>query len=185
VLAWKQGLPPTWTRALHEDAVTEAFAALHLTEDPRVPADDDSPAIEVLEYLDERVEMHGLSTKLRDAVVNEYARAQWRWEPALENGTLAKHPRLAQLALTAAIRSNDAQLLAKLEAAGLSFNGPLQGSARPVQVAVLKGSFAAAAFLAPRTKPVPPRLFGESHVPPSVECVRAMKALRWWQTSTS
>ncbi|WP_269759259.1 hypothetical protein [Variovorax sp. E3] len=58
IVAWKKGLPPAWTHALHEDSVNTiapdlmaAFAALRLDEDPLAPAGDYFSGQTLLEYL--------------------------------------------------------------------------------------------------------------------------------------
>jgi hypothetical protein len=82
IVAWKKGLPPAWTHALHEDSVNtiasdlmSAFAALHLDEDPLAPTSDYFAGQTLLEYLDDRHEEHGLDLDLMDKLVAFYSRA--------------------------------------------------------------------------------------------------------------
>ncbi|MFM9921694.1 SMI1/KNR4 family protein [Variovorax sp. H27-G14] len=163
VVAWKKGLPPAWTHALHEDSVntiaTElhgAFAALHLDEDPLAPTSDYFSGQTLLEYLDDRHEAHGLDIDLMDKLVTFYSRAVVDWRTPLAEGTLRHHASLARVALRHAIGADDAELIAALAAAGVGFDGPLQGSALATDVAVGHGAFAAAAALVRAGAPVAP-----------------------------
>ncbi|MBN8756412.1 MULTISPECIES: SMI1/KNR4 family protein [Variovorax] len=161
IVAWKKGLPPAWTHALHEDSVNtiasdlmSAFAALHLDEDPLAPTSDYFAGQTLLEYLDDRHEEHGLDLDLMDKLVAFYSRAVVDWRTPLAEGTLRHKPALARVALRHAIATDDAGLIAQLAAAGVGFDGPLQGSALAVDVAVGHGAFAAAAALVRAGAPV-------------------------------
>ncbi|MGE8199994.1 MAG: SMI1/KNR4 family protein [Variovorax sp.] len=161
VIAWKKGLPPAWTHALHEDSVNTiapdlmgAFAALHLEEDPLAPTGDYFSGQTLLEYLDDRHEEHGLDLDLMDKLVAFYSRAVADWRSPLAAGTLRHQPSLARVALRHAIATDDAELVAELAAAGVDFDGPLQGSALAPDVAVGHGAFAAAAALVRAGAPV-------------------------------
>ncbi|RZL60785.1 MAG: SMI1/KNR4 family protein [Variovorax sp.] len=163
VLAWKQGLPPAWTHRLHEDAVSPiasdlhgAFAALHLNEDPLEPAGDYFSGQTLIEYLDERHESHGLDLDLMDKLIAFYRRAMVDWRMPLADGSLRHQRALAQVAVNHAIATDDAPLIAELAAAGVHFEGPLQGSAIATDVAVSHGAFAAAAALVRAGAPVAP-----------------------------
>ncbi|MFS2165779.1 SMI1/KNR4 family protein [Variovorax sp. Varisp62] len=119
VIAWKKGLPPAWTHALHEDSVNTiapdlmgAFAALHLEEDPLVPTGDYFSGQTLLEYLDDRHEEHGLDLDLMDKLVAFYSRAVADWRSPLAAGTLRHQPSLARVALRHAIATDDAELVA-------------------------------------------------------------------------
>jgi hypothetical protein len=161
IVAWKKGLPPAWTHALHEDSVNtiasdlmSAFAALHLDEDPLAPTSDYFAGQTLLEYLDDRHEEHGLDLDLMDKLVAFYSRAVVDWRTPLAEGTLRHKPSLARVALRHAIATDDADMVAQLAAAGVGFDGPLQGSALAVDVAVGNGAFAAAAALVRAGAPV-------------------------------
>jgi len=163
IVAWKKGLPPAWTHALHEDSVNTiapdlmaAFAALHLDEDPLAPAGDYFSGQTLLEYLDDRHEEHGLDLDLMDKLVAFYSRAVVDWRTPLAEGTLRRTPSLARVALRHAIATDDADLIAGLAAAGVAFDGPLQGSALATDVAVGHDAFAAAAALVRAGAPVAP-----------------------------
>lgn len=154
IVAWKKGLPPAWTHALHEDSVNTiapdlhgAFAALHLDEDPLAPTSDYFSGQTLLAYLDDRHEDHGLDLDLMDKLVTFYCRAVVDWRTPLAEGTLRHKPQLARVALRHAIGTDDARLIAELAAAGVAFDGPQQGSALATDVAVGQGAFAAASAL--------------------------------------
>ena len=161
VIAWKQGLPPAWTHALHEDGLSPvaadlygAFAALHLDEDPLAPTGDYFSGQALLAYLDDRHEGYGLDLDLMDKLVTFYCRAIVDWRTPLADGTLRHHPALARAALRHAIATDDAALVAELAAAGLNFEGPHEGSALATDVAVGHSAFAAAAALVRAGAPV-------------------------------
>jgi len=161
IVAWKKGLPPAWTHALHEDSVNTvapdlfgAFAALRLDEDPLAPTSDYFSGQTLLGYLDDRHEEHGLDLDLMDKLVTFYCRAVVDWRTPLAEGTLRHKPQLARVALRHAIATDDAKLVAELAAAGVDFGGPQQGSALATDVAVSHGAFAAAAALVRAGAPV-------------------------------
>lgn len=161
IVAWKKGLPPAWTHALHEDSVNTiapdlhgAFAALHLDEDPLAPTSDYFSGQTLLAYLDDRHEDHGLDLDLMDKLVTFYCRAVVDWRTPLAEGTLRHKPQLARVALRHAIGTDDARLIAELAAAGVAFDGPQQGSALATDVAVGQGAFAAASALVRAGAPV-------------------------------
>lgn len=161
VIAWKQGLPPAWTHALHEDTLSTiapdlqgAFAALHLDEDPLAPTSDYFSGQALLQYLDDRHQDHGLDLDLMDKLVTFYCRAVVDWRTPLAEGTLRHHPALARAALHHAIATDDAPLVVELAASGVSFDGPQQGSALATDVALSQSAFAAAAALVRAGAPV-------------------------------
>ena len=164
ILAWKQGLPPAWTHALHEDGLSPialdlpaAFAALHLDEDPLTASDDYVTSQSLIAYLDDRHQAHGLELALMDRLIAFYALAVLDWRTPLTDGTLRHQPALAHTALHHAIRADDAELIAELAAAGVAgvaFGDPLQGSAIATDVALRHGAFAAAAALVRAGAPV-------------------------------
>jgi len=161
IVAWKHGLPPAWTHALHEDSVSTiapdlrgAFAALHLDEDPLAPTGDYFSGQDLLQYLDDRHQDHGLDLDLMDKLVAFYCRAVVDWRTPLADGTLRRLPAIARAALHHAIGTDDAELVAELAAAGVSFDGPQQGSALATDVAIGQGAFAAAMALVRAGAPV-------------------------------
>ncbi|OAK58687.1 hypothetical protein A3K87_28105 [Variovorax paradoxus] len=183
IVAWKKGLPPAWTHALHEDSVNTvasdlmgAFAALHLDEDPLAPTSDYFAGQTLLEYLDDRHEEHGLDLDLMDKLVALYSRAVVDWRTPLAEGTLRHKPSLARVALRHAIATDDADMVAQLAAAGVGFDGPLQGSALAVDVAVGNGAFAAAAALVRAGAPVPADALGSIDGQISPELTAALLA---------
>ena len=161
ITAWKQGLPPAWTHALHEDGVSTiapdlrgAFAALHLDENPLAPTSDYFSGQALLQYLDDRHQDHGLDLDLMDKLVSFYCQAMIDWRTPLADGTLRRLPATARAALHHAIATDDADLVAELAAAGVSFDGPQQGSALATDVAIGKDAFAAAMALVRAGAPV-------------------------------
>lgn len=125
VVAWKMGLPPAWTPALTEDAVSRfatdlhaAFAALVLHADPLDQDDEYRVSEGLLEYLDVRCDEHGLSRALADALIGYYRRAWIDWRAALHAGTLADDRYALRLALRHAVERDDADLLRQIKASG-------------------------------------------------------------------
>jgi hypothetical protein len=154
ILAWKHGLPPAWTHALHEDGLTTvahdlcaAFETLRLDEDPLEPAGDYFTGQTLLEYLDERHQDHGLSVELMDKLVAFYRRAMVDWKTPLAEGTLGQDGPLSRIALRHAVATDDATLIEQLAAAGVALDGPLQGSAIATDLALSHGAHAAAEAL--------------------------------------
>ncbi len=161
ITAWKHGLPPAWTHALHEDSVSTiapdlygAFATLHLDEDPLGSTSDYFSGQALLQYLDDRHQDHGLDLDLMDKLVRFYCRAVIDWRAPLADGTLRRLPATARAALHHAIATDDAELVAELAAAGISFEGPQQGSALATDIAIGKNAFAAAMALVRAGAPV-------------------------------
>lgn len=161
ILAWKHGLPQAWSHALHEDGLTTvahdlcaAFEALRLDEDPLAPAGDYFTGQTLLEYLDERHREHGLSIELVDKVIAFYRRAMVDWRTPLAEGTLGQDGSLSRIALRHAVATDDADLVARLAAAGVALDGPLQGSAMASDLALSHGAHAAAAALVRAGAPV-------------------------------
>ena len=161
VLAWKQGLPPAWTHALHEDGLgiiapdlRAAFAALRLDEDPLAPSGDYFSGQTLMAWLDERHQSHGLDLELMDKLVAFYRLAMVDWRTPLADGTLRHQPALTHVALRHAIATDDAPLIVELAAAGIAFDGPLLGSATATDVALSHGAFAATAALVRAGAPV-------------------------------
>ncbi|MDH6590820.1 hypothetical protein M2165_000709 [Variovorax sp. TBS-050B] len=183
IVAWKHGLPPAWTHALHEDSVSTiapdlrgAFAALHLDEDPLAPTDDYYSGQALLEYLDDRHEAHGLDIDLMDKLVAFYRRAMVDWRTPLAEGTLRHQPAAARAALRHAVATDDAQLVAELAAAGVRFQGPQQGSALATDVAIGHGAFAAATALVRAGAPVAREALANIDGQISPELTRALLA---------
>lgn len=183
VIAWKQGLPPAWTHRLHEDAISPiaadlhgAFAALHLNEDPLAPSGDYFSGQALIEHLDDRHEDHGLDIDLMDKLIAFYRRAMVDWRTPLADGTLRHHAALAHVAVRHAIATDDGELVAELAAAGVAFDGPLQGSAIATDVAIGHGAFAAAAALVRAGAPVAPDALANIDTTISPELTTALLA---------
>jgi hypothetical protein len=161
VLGWKQGLPPAWPHEMHEDGMTTvapdlcaAFEALHLDEDPLAPAGDYFTGQALLEYLDQRHQAHGLDIELMDRLIAFYRRAMVDWRTPLAEGSLGQDGPLARIALRHAVATDDAELVARLAQAGVSFDGPLHGSAIATDLAMSHGAHAAAQALVRAGAPV-------------------------------
>jgi hypothetical protein len=183
IIAWKQGLPPAWTHALHEDGLSPiatdlygAFAALHLDEDPLEPADEYFTGQTLLEYLDQRHEEHGLPLELLDKLVAFYRRAVVDWRTPLAEGTLARDATLSHIALRHAVATDDAGLVADLAAAGVQFDAPLQGSANATDLAVSHGAYHAAAALVEAGAPVSADVLDHIEGAPSPELTTQLLA---------
>ncbi|MBO9515110.1 MAG: SMI1/KNR4 family protein [Variovorax sp.] len=163
VLAWKQGLPEAWAHEMHEDGMTTlghdlhaAFETLRLDEDPLAPAGEYFTGQALLAYLDDRHQEDGLPIELVDKVVAFYRQAMVDWRTPLDDGTLAEDGALSRIALRHAVATDDAELVARLHAAGVSFDGPLSGSAIATDLAIGHGAHAAAAALVRAGAPVAP-----------------------------
>jgi len=183
ILAWKQGLPPAWAHAMHEDGLAAvatdlhgAFRTLHLDEDPLEPAGDSFSGQGLIDYLDERHESHGLDIELMDKVVEFYRRAMANWRTPLAAGTIARYTRLAHIALRHAIATDDAELIARLAAAGTDFDAPLQGDAIATDLAVSHGAYAAAEALLEAGAKVAPEVLDQIDRAISPELTAALLA---------
>lgn len=177
VLAWKQGLPPAWRGNLHQDAVAtiaddlvSAFRELHLETDPLSSSGDYSISDEFLDYLSERQEEHGMPKALADKLVAFYRRAMLDWRTPLADGTLSAHPALVRLSIRDAIGSDDAELVGRLVAAGVVFDGVVSGSHGPTSFALARGAYAAAMALVQAGAPVADDALDEVHgnLPPEL-----------------
>ena len=183
VIAWKQGLPPAWTHRLHEDAISPiaadlygAFAALHLNEDPLAPSGDYFSGQALIEHLDDRHEAHGLDIDLMDKLIAFYRRAMVDWRTPLADGTLRQNVALSHVAIRHAIATDDGELVAELAAAGVPFDGALQGSAIATDVALGHGAFAATAALVRAGAPVAPDALANIDATISPELTTALLA---------
>ncbi|KLI98722.1 hypothetical protein [Luteimonas sp. FCS-9] len=175
VLAWKQGLPPAWTHARHEDGLATvgehlhaAFRALVLERDPQAP--DADTGTELLDYPDTRCAEHGLDDALAARVADFHRRALLDWRGALAGRGLAAQPALAWLALCTAIEADDPALLAQVADAGAALDVPLRGSAGAIDLALVHGAHAALAMLLDRGAPVGPRALDQVNgaLPPAL-----------------
>ncbi|VWD36417.1 hypothetical protein BLA18110_06536 [Burkholderia lata] len=162
VLAWKQGLPPAWRGAMHDDGLATvapdlyaAFGALQLNADPLEPGDSGT-GMTFLEYVDERRTEHGLPAPLADKLIAFYRRAMIDWRTPLADGTLAAQPVLARQALRHAIDHDDAALTVQLAPLVANLGTALAGSAIPTDYALRRKKFAAAAALLESGAPVAP-----------------------------
>jgi hypothetical protein len=184
VVAWKQGLPPAWKHRLHAPGVARvaddlagALAALALDDDPLAPTDPYFAGAPLLDYLDERVDRHGLDPALRDRVIAAFRSAVRDWRSALAAGTLVTSPELARTALLQAITGDDGAAVTTLAAAGVDLGGPLRGSAGAVAVAVGAGAFVAASALVEAGAAVPRDVFDEVDGPlPAALATRLLAA---------
>ncbi|MBX9693854.1 MAG: SMI1/KNR4 family protein [Cyanobacteria bacterium] len=161
VIAWKMGLPAAWTHCLHQDSVSaigtdlyEAFQNLVLHCDPMNPTDTYFAGQRLFEYLDDRVENHGLSETLQEKLIAFYCQAFEDWRSSLKDGTLAQNSKLAKTALIHAIKLDDVALIKELAAAKIRMDEPVQGSALPTEVALMQSSYAAARALVEAGSPV-------------------------------
>ncbi len=177
VLAWKQGLPPAWRGNLHQDAVAtvagdlvSAFRELHLETDPLASPGGYSISDEFLEYLSERQEEHGMQKALADKLTAFYRRAMLDWRTPLADGTLSAHPALVRLSIRDAVGSDDAELVGRLAAAGVVFDGVVSGSHGPTSFALARGAYAAAMALIQAGAPVEEDALDEVHgnLPPEL-----------------
>lgn len=169
VYAWKHGLPPAWEYRLHEDSVVriasslrEAFAVLHLDDDPLAPATQYPASDAFLDYLETRVDDFGLPRELADAAIRAYSRAVVTWREAFADGTLADKPALILLAIAEAIRTDDGGLLQRLAQLPYDMNRPMRGSAAPIVIAVQAGAVRAIAALLTLSVSVPAKLLERS-----------------------
>ena len=79
IFAWKMGLPPAWTGAMHEDGVglvggdlNAAFRALRLDADSVEPTDEYFTGSELFDYLDDRKDSHGMPAPLANKLIAFY-----------------------------------------------------------------------------------------------------------------
>ena len=163
VLAWKQGLPPAWRGAMHEDGLATiapdlyaAFGALQLHADPLESGGEGSTGDILLEYVDERRNDHGLSPMLADKLIAFYREAVIDWRTPLAGGTLAAQPVLARHALRDAIDHDDAALIVQLAPIVADLGTAIAGSSIPTDYALRRQKFAAATALLESGAPVAP-----------------------------
>ncbi|MGS0897113.1 SMI1/KNR4 family protein [Burkholderia stagnalis] len=161
VLAWKQGLPPAWRGAMHEDGLATiatdlhaAFRALRLHADPLEPGDDSIAGEALLEYVDTRRTAHGLPASLADKLIAFYRDALIDWRTPLAEGTLAAQPALARHALRIAIDRDDPALTARVMPFVSHLGNALAGSSIPTDYALRRQAYAAAAALIEGGAPV-------------------------------
>ncbi|AZQ53026.1 SMI1/KNR4 family protein [Burkholderia cenocepacia] len=175
VLAWKQGLPPAWRGAMHEDGLATiapdlyaAFGALQLHVDPLEPGGEPGTGVTLLEYVDKRRDDHGLSASLADKLIAFYRQAVIDWRTPLADGTLGAQPVLARHALRHAIDRDDAALIARLAPLVADLGAALAGSSIPTDYALRRKKFsAAAALLASGAAVVPDALASVSGAVPA------------------
>ncbi|WP_175998529.1 SMI1/KNR4 family protein [Burkholderia stabilis] len=163
VLAWKQGLPPAWRGAMHEDGLATiaadlyaAFGALQLHADPLEPDSEHGAGEMLLAYVDERRTGHGLPAPLADKLIAFYRQAMIDWRTPLAEHTLAAQPTLARHALRHAIDHDDAALVTELAPIFPDLGHAFAGSSIPTDYALRRKKFAAAAALLEAGAPVAP-----------------------------
>jgi hypothetical protein len=146
VLLWMQGLPAAWTHRLHENTargfapdVQAAFGKFYLAEHPVHGVEQYRAGTELISYVDERVDEHGLDRVLADRLIDFYAQAVVDWEQLLDAGTIAGQMGAVRSAFTAALHSDDSALINRLGAAGVRFDEPIQGSALATDLAIAGG----------------------------------------------
>jgi len=170
VLAWKMGLPPAWTHALHQDALATvaptlkaAFQTLGLERDPL--GDDADTGQEFLDYLADRQQQHGLPEALAGKVSDFYRAAVYDWRGPLEAGQLAGQPQLAALALAEAARRDDTGLLRRLAGQGVDLGAPLQGGAGVAHLALRHQAHGVLDTLLDLAVPMPAELLNDLNGP--------------------
>ena len=161
VVAWKMGLPPAWTGAMHEDGVAvvgadvfAAFQALHFEADPLDPVQPGDMRREFLDYLDDHIGDGGLSPELADKLLGFYRQAMLDWRTPLADGTLASRPDVARVAMTHAIERDDADLLRSLITVGVDLGLTLRGGDDALGQAMRGHAYAAASALVAAGAPV-------------------------------
>lgn len=166
VVAWKQGLPPTWTLAMNEDGIAElaidlnsSFKALSLHEDPRSPVSDYHAGQELKEYIETKIEENGFQRELAKKLLNFYSQAIADWRKPLDQKTLAEDFELARVALVHAIKSNDDDLLKQIARVNVNLEQPVDGGMPPITVAMHRNCFTAVKKLIDLGVSVPPEIF--------------------------
>ena len=182
VLAWKMGLPPAWTHALHQDAVVTmapdlkaAFQTLGLERDP-LTDDDADTGQEFLDYLALRQQEHGLPDDLAGKITDFYRTALYDWQGPLQAGELGRQPHLAAIALAEAARRDDTRLLKRLADQGVDLGAPLQGGAGAAHLALRHHAHGVLNTLLDLGVPMPARLLNDLKGPlPAVLVERLLR----------
>jgi hypothetical protein len=147
VAFWMRGLPAAWTHRLHENSMAtvaatlnDAFAKLYLESHPDDDSDPYKHGNELFEYLDERINGHGLSQSLAERLIDFYATAVVDWRNMLDAGTVLQSQGARKGALNEAVRTDDAAIITRLAALGDRFEDPVAGSALAIDLAIGHGA---------------------------------------------
>ena len=179
VVAWKMGLD--WGGAMHDDGQTvvapdlyAAFRTPQLDTDPLEPASQYHAGEELLHYLHERQENHGMSEALADRLIAFYRGTIVDWRTPLTSGNLGRQPAKARCALRYAIDSDDAALVAQLASANVRFDEVLVGSNIPTHYALRRRKYAATTALIKVGAPVKADALASVSGPVSPELVKLL-----------
>jgi hypothetical protein len=181
VLLWMRGLPAAWTHRLHENTasgfapdVQGAFGKFYLAEHPVHGLEKYRAGTELISYVDERVDEHGLDRSLADRLIDFYAQAVIEWEQLLATGLIAGQMGAVRSAFTAALHADDAALIHRLGAAGVHFDEPIEGSALLTDLAISSGCNAVLKALFDLQAPVDARALQGITKPLDAELVQGL-----------
>lgn len=183
IIAWKRGIPPSWTHQLHVDSIAtiaadlrSAFAALHLPEDPLQPSEEFFEGSTFLPHVAGRIEEHGLDRELADRLIAFYREAIRDWRARLADGTLAADRELALNALEHAIGTDDPALVKELAAARVPLDVTLRGDASALEMALARAAYKASQALIDSGAPVSARCMSDIHKPPPLALIESLLA---------
>ncbi|AKJ04967.1 Ankyrin repeat protein [Archangium gephyra] len=159
VHVWSEGLPPGWVFHLNEDSVTrlandvrELFRMLVLEEDP-FESDGNATGVEMLEALDELAEL-GTAGRTASEKLAQLVRASiLDWRAAVADGSIEERPLLRRLALERAARTDDVELLTRLDSLGCNLFEKLRGNAGVLEHALAARALKVARVLLDRGAP--------------------------------
>lgn len=153
IIAWKQGLPPAWKGALHDDAIAtiasglkSAFGCLFLENDPLDKSVEYNSAEGCIDYIEEAV-LSGLSRTLADKLTGFYSQAVIDWKTKISNKTICDDKICTRSAMNHALKNDDASLMIKLASVLPSVDIPCRGTLRPLEAALQSGKFNVAGAL--------------------------------------
>lgn len=143
---WIKGLPPGWRHRMQRDGFAwfapdlySAFDRLYLAEHPVHGPSEYKSGNELQRFVRRRVEQYGLKQRLADRLMEFYERAVLDWKTPLADGSIVGHMPAVKAAFAAALHNDDADLVARVGAAGVTFVEPLSGSALATDLAVMAG----------------------------------------------
>lgn len=152
VFIWMKGLPPAWRLRLHEDSIARVaddvpalFRELAFDIDPA--EDEDSAGRELLERLDQLAALGAAGESARARLAALVRGAVLDWRAAVADGTVTGSPRLRRLAIEAAARADDVELIGELMRLGCALDERLGGGGTAIDHALAQDSMSVARIL--------------------------------------
>jgi hypothetical protein len=147
VFVWMKGLPPAWRLRLHEDSVARVaddvrslFRQLCLETDPTVAGDRYVAGSDLSERIEELARSGKSGQSAAEKLNQLVAKVVLDFRAALDDGSIGSDMRLARLALEAAARNDDVELVARLAELECDLGQLLGGGGTAVDHALACGS---------------------------------------------